>query len=63
MPMVANFARKAFSSSTGGQNCKTKFRYFANGVFISSLVKAGKSIAGAAGGAGCFRNCDSGCTL
>lgn len=46
------FRSQCLSSSTGGQNCRMKFKYDANGVFMPSFVKGGKLIAGAAGGAG-----------
>ncbi|MOA67894.1 hypothetical protein D3C78_1952610 [compost metagenome] len=63
MPILASFSRIATSSGEAGAYCKAKSRYLKKPVFARSVLIFGKSIAGAAGGAGCLRKADSGCAL
>ena len=60
IPIRASCSRISFSLGKAGANCSAKSRYSKKFVFTSSLSILGKSIAGGAGGAGCFRKADSG---
>ena len=61
--MLASLARISLSSGDGGTNCSAASRYSKKLALIPSVVAGTKSIFGAAGGAGCLRNADSGCAL
>ncbi len=66
MPMVANRSRISFSDGSTGAYRSAKFRMSKNcgEVFSCSAASGGtKSIGGAAAGAGCLRNADSGWTV
>ena len=53
--MLASCVLISVSFAAGGANCSAKSRYSKKFFFASSLVIFGKVMAGAAGGAGCFR--------
>ena len=62
-PILASFARIALSLAVSGTNCRAASRYSKKLSLIPAVVAGRKSIAGAAGGAGCLRKAESGCSL
>src|SRR5256885_9673080 len=55
MPILASFARIALSRAVSGTNCRAASRYWKKLSLIPAVVAGRKSIFGAAGGGGRFR--------